>query len=109
MATTQDRQTSSTPQANKSMTSAADQRPSEERKQFRDERSDALGANRRTADRHGPARMGEPGREPNISDHEQIAERAYAKFKQRGEEHGHDREDWLEAEREAREGSRNNE
>ena len=31
---------------------------------------------------------------------EEIAERAYARFQLRGAEHGHDREDWFEAERE---------
>ena len=29
-----------------------------------------------------------------------IAQRAYQRFEQRGREHGHDLEDWLEAERE---------
>lgn len=31
--------------------------------------------------------------------HERIAERAYALFQQRGQRHGRDLEDWLEAER----------
>jgi Protein of unknown function (DUF2934) len=36
-----------------------------------------------------------------------VAQRAYRRFEARGYEHGHDMEDWLEAEREAREaGSR---
>jgi hypothetical protein len=30
-----------------------------------------------------------------------IARRAYERFRARGEEHGHDQEDWFEAEREA--------
>ena len=34
---------------------------------------------------------------------DRIAERAYQRFLERGGEHGHDREDWLEAERECRE------
>ena len=32
--------------------------------------------------------------------HEEIAQRAYRRFEERGSEHGHDLEDWLEAERE---------
>jgi urease accessory protein UreF len=32
-----------------------------------------------------------------------VAQRAYRRFETRGFEHGHDMDDWLEAEREARE------
>ena len=35
-------------------------------------------------------------------DRDDIARRAYLKFEASGQEHGHDQEDWLEAEREAR-------
>ncbi|HKT81320.1 MAG TPA: DUF2934 domain-containing protein [Vicinamibacterales bacterium] len=38
-----------------------------------------------------------------LADRDRIAERAYERFEQRGFEHGHDLEDWLEAEREVRE------
>ncbi|TMB06251.1 MAG: DUF2934 domain-containing protein [Deltaproteobacteria bacterium] len=34
------------------------------------------------------------------SDPAQVAQRAYERFVQRGGEHGHDQEDWLEAEKE---------
>ena len=34
---------------------------------------------------------------------ELIARRAYERFRMRGSEHGHDQDDWLEAEREVRE------
>lgn len=36
-------------------------------------------------------------------DESDIARRAYRRYEERGFEHGHDVEDWLEAEREARE------
>ncbi len=39
------------------------------------------------------------GRTNDRSLHERIAERAYALHQKRGEHHGHDLEDWLEAER----------
>jgi len=35
-----------------------------------------------------------------LNDTENIARRAYERFEMRGGEHGHDEEDWLEAERE---------
>ena len=35
---------------------------------------------------------------------ESVAERAYRRFQDRGGEHGHDLEDWLEAERELSDG-----
>jgi hypothetical protein len=35
-------------------------------------------------------------------DRERIARRAYERFQERGGEHGHDQEDWYEAERELR-------
>ena len=41
--------------------------------------------------------------QPNSSD--DIARRAYERFRARGEEHGHDQEDWFAAERELRDGS----
>ena len=34
--------------------------------------------------------------------HDEIARRAYARYERRGGEHGHDWEDWLQAERELR-------
>ena len=34
-------------------------------------------------------------------DRDDIARRAYLRFEARGQEHGHDQEDWFEAEREA--------
>lgn len=37
---------------------------------------------------------------PARPDSERVAERAYQRFEERGREHGHDVEDWLEAERE---------
>jgi hypothetical protein len=43
------------------------------------------------------------GTQPNSSD--DIARRAYERFRARGEEHGHDQEDWFAAERELRDGS----
>jgi len=41
--------------------------------------------------------------QPAERDRERIARRAYERFEARGREHGHDQEDWFEAEREARE------
>lgn len=39
------------------------------------------------------------------NDSERVARRAYERFLTRGGEHGHDREDWFEAEREMRQPS----
>jgi hypothetical protein len=40
---------------------------------------------------------------------EQIEQRAYERFRARGEEHGRDQDDWLEAERELANGDRRTE
>ena len=42
----------------------------------------------------------------DLAERERIAQRAYERFKARGEEHGRDQEDWFEAERESRSRSR---
>jgi hypothetical protein len=42
----------------------------------------------------------------DVGDDGDVARRAYRKFEERGYEHGHDAEDWYEAEREAREARR---
>jgi hypothetical protein len=39
---------------------------------------------------------------PGQLDSEQIARRAYERFEARGREHGHDQEDWFDAEEELR-------
>ena len=38
-----------------------------------------------------------------VDENDRIAQRAYERYLMRGREHGHDREDWFEAEREVRE------
>jgi hypothetical protein len=45
--------------------------------------------------------MTNENRDP-LSDHDAIARRAHELFVERGEEHGHDEEDWLRAEKEVR-------
>ena len=72
---------------------------------------------RRRRDREPPTQMvGTPATVPNATGdirnavehlaieptHEDIARRAYQLFEDRGREHGHDLEDWLQAERELR-------
>jgi hypothetical protein len=53
----------------------------------------------RTTDPHGNATATPTSGQPES---ESIARRAYERFEMRGGEHGHDQEDWLEAEREIR-------
>jgi hypothetical protein len=57
--------------------------------------------NRESAPRHDPMQRGGE-RNASAPDAEQISRRAYERFEARGGEHGHDQEDWLEAERELR-------
>ena len=49
-----------------------------------------------------PAATGVDDRRRTQPSEDEIARRAYELFEQRGGEHGHDREDWLEAERQIR-------
>lgn len=54
----------------------------------------------RTSHRIGGARETKPSAAAPIGGDGEVARRAYALFLARGGEHGHDMEDWLEAERE---------
>jgi hypothetical protein len=56
--------------------------------------------NRESTPRHDP--MQSSGEGASAPDAEQISRRAYERFEARGSEHGHDQEDWFEAEREVR-------
>ena len=46
-------------------------------------------------------RAGAP-REPRVPSHDEIAQRAYQLYQQRGGEPGHEEDDWLQAERDLR-------
>jgi hypothetical protein len=48
----------------------------------------------------------EPSGSEGAADSSAIAQRAYRRFEERGYEHGHDVEDWLEAEQELRQPSK---
>jgi hypothetical protein len=52
-------------------------------------------------------RGGVPGVEPgtNQMGSDEVARRAYEFYEHRGGEHGHDRDDWFQAEREVRQGT----
>jgi hypothetical protein len=59
-----------------------------------DERSDA------TTEKVRRDSLQSPERNRSDADPERISRRAFEKFQERGGEHGHDQEDWFEAERE---------
>jgi hypothetical protein len=67
--------------------------------------------NRRAANRNQgqtpftPSRTDPSGWDGGV-DNSEIAQRAYRRFEERGYEHGHDVEDWLEAEQELRQPSK---
>jgi hypothetical protein len=52
--------------------------------------------------------QGEEGTSDAEPRREDVARRAYEKYEQRGAEHGHDQDDWFEAERELRESTTGN-
>ncbi len=49
-----------------------------------------------------------PSRDTSRISREAVAKRAYEKFLARGRKHGHDKQDWLEAEQELKNESRRN-
>jgi hypothetical protein len=67
---------------------------------------DAVGLKTLGRNANGPAPEGEQSQELQGSSRgnslEEIARRAYERYQQRGGTHGHDQEDWFEAEREVR-------
>lgn len=54
---------------------------------------------RESSPRHDPIQQADE-RSATAGDTERISQRAYERFQARGGEHGHDQEDWFEAERE---------